>query len=140
MTTFDYREHTIVTTENGMFRTINKRTGKPLAAPSLKAMKDKIDKVVSFDAFPIILEAYLPKNTDSGEVEWRTATVTSKHGASFVTDRGLRYNQVIRDTPENRAAYLAWKLESERVNKEIQSLRDGAHALYDAIPREKPPQ
>lgn len=110
---------------------------KRITGPSLAAVKAKIDKTSSFEAFDAILERH-------GEIkEHRIVGVAKARGRyrsdQWLTSTGLELAVIVRDTPENRARMAALVKTRSKVHEQIERLRQEVADLDDAILHERPP-
>ena len=132
MTNFSHNGVDIELLPTGRFRTLI--NGKPLIGASLAIVKRKIDIAAKndFKSFKCFIERgyrdeALDEVTVSGVKAPRKGASGYRNHHEFILSNGTERRQVMPSTPENRAAWEAWKAyktESDRLAKERQDGED----------------
>ena len=101
---FEHNGVTITLTSYGNFQAA--KNGAMLKAPSLPAMKKKLDKLDTFTPFKALYARYY-----SEEYEVVTVTGVRKHrgGSVWILSNGAEREDVIEATPENTVIAKAYK-------------------------------
>jgi hypothetical protein len=107
--------------------------GKTLTAPSLAAIKKKLNGSKAFQEFPALMVLY-------GAIrEVRAVGITkNKYGTAWKLSNGETRHEVYADTPENRAALRAFLEQAEANNQEAARRNAELRATLAAIPTIRP--
>ena len=129
--TFEHNGITITLLPSGQFAaTVG---GKTLTAPSLAAIKKKLNGSKAFQEFPALMVLY-------GAIrEVRAVGITkNKYGTAWKLSNGETPHEVYADTPENRVALQAYLEQAEANRQEAVRRSFALRVTLAAIPSPVP--